>query len=103
ESAPHFAAGKKARQRPPIRADHLGIFVDLEPSEGEGNATGYRVGEVGRSVELDGPVRLINTEPARGVAVLLGRVEDLADARGRIELFHGAQGLFLVVEVELGE
>src|SRR6266516_1412046 len=49
----------EARDRLAIGRDDLGVGVDAQAAEGEGDAAGHRVGCARRGIEVVGPVRLV--------------------------------------------
>src|SRR6266852_5744332 len=56
QAADHFAAAIETLDRSPVGTDHLRVFINLEPTKGEGDASSRAVGVVGSLVDAKGPV-----------------------------------------------
>lgn len=78
---------------------HLGLAVDLQPTEGKSDASGHAVGNEGRARERVGPVRFGKLQAPRRTGIADRRVEGHILAHGRVvglEGFEQGRGIHAV-------
>src|SRR4029077_11971989 len=102
ENAADQLAGRiEPADRLVVRVQHLGIGIDAQAAEREGDAAGHRVGLIGRLVDGVRPIALVDGEPVGAAAILDVGIERHVPAHGGIVLRDGLDELRGIDAVEL--
>src|SRR5882672_10328060 len=91
DPADHLTGGVEPPDLGRIVIEHLGVPVDAETAEGEGDPAGGRVRLEGRLRDRVGPVRLRGLEADGAAAVPRVGVEGHVGAHGLVEDAHGTK------------
>src|SRR5215471_10352372 len=100
-AAHHLPSSEETGDRVSVRVDDAGGGVDLDTTEGEGEAAGDGIGLERWFLDGDGPVGFSDRKPLRATAVLDVGVERHIPLHRRVEPLDGLKGLTGVDAVEL--